>query len=98
MTTWFTPLADQSLRIFVYAQPGAARTAIAGLHDGALKIRIAAPALEDRANAELIRFLAECFAVPKRNVELLRGDKSRTKQFTITGSQVNPATLIAGAA
>lgn len=98
MTSWFTTLADQSLRIFVHAQPGASRTEIVGLHDGALKIRVAAPPLEDRANAELIRFLAECFAVPRRNVELLRGDKSRTKQFTIAGSPVNPATLIAGVA
>jgi uncharacterized protein (TIGR00251 family) len=54
-----------------------------------LKIRVAAPALEDRANDALIEFLAETFDVPKRNVTLLSGHKSREKRFVVVGSSVD---------
>jgi len=93
MAAWFSRSAGNTLRVQIYTQPGASKTEIAGLHDGALKIRVAAPALEDRANQELTRFLAELFSVPKRNVTLLRGHKSRSKQFEVTGSGLDPANI-----
>jgi uncharacterized protein (TIGR00251 family) len=77
----------------VHAQPGAKRTEVAGLHGDALKIRVAAPALEDRANEALVVFLAERFNVPRRNVSLLSGHKSREKRFVVMGSRVDPETL-----
>lgn len=69
----------------MHAQPGARRTGTAGLHGDALKIRVAAPALEDRANEALIEFLADRFGVPRRSVELLSGARSRMKRFRIVG-------------
>ena len=93
MSAWFSRTADNALRVLIHTQPGAAKTEIAGLHDGALKIRVAAPALEDRANRELTRFLATLFGVPKSGVVLLRGHKSRSKQFEIRGSSIDPAGL-----
>lgn len=93
MPSWYRRDADGSILLAVHAQPGARRTEIAGLHADALKIRVAAPALEDRANDALIEFLAERFDVPKRNVTLSSGQKSREKRFVVVGSRVDPATL-----
>jgi len=73
----------------VRAQPGAKRTAIIGVYgegDAAqLKIAVQAPPVEGRANEALITFLAETFAVPKRSVELMSGELSRSKVFLIRG-------------
>jgi uncharacterized protein (TIGR00251 family) len=93
MPPWYRRDADGSLVLAVHAQPGAKRTAIAGVHGFALKIRVAAPALEDRANDALVEFLSERFGVPKRNVTLTSGHKSREKRFVIVGSAVDPETL-----
>jgi len=81
------------LSLAVHAQPGAKRTEVAGLHGDALRVRVAAPALEDRANDALIAFLAELFGVPKRAVTLVAGARSREKRFAIAGSRVDPETL-----
>ena len=93
MSPWWRRQPDGSLHLHVHAQPGAKRSEIAGVHGGALRIRIAAPALEDRANDALIEFLAQAFAVPRRSVTLLSGAKSREKRFEVRGSAVDPATL-----
>lgn len=65
--------------------PNAPRNEIAGWLGAALKVKVHAPALEGRANDELLDFLAETLGVPRRNVTLLRGDKSRQKLVRITG-------------
>jgi uncharacterized protein len=93
MPSWCRRDADGSLVLAVHAQPGAKRTEVAGVHGSALKIRVAAPALEDRANEALVEFLAGRFGVPKRNVTLASGHKSREKRFVIVGSRVDPETL-----
>ena len=68
-------------------QPGAARSEFAGEHGGRLKLRLAAPPVEGRANAALIEFLAEYFGVPKRNVRIAAGHKSRRKRVVVEGAQ-----------
>jgi uncharacterized protein len=73
-------------------QPGASRTAVAGLHGDALKIRLAARPVEGAANAELVRFLAETFGVPKRDVTIEAGDASRRKRVAVRG-RVPPGKL-----
>lgn len=93
MASWHRRNADGALVLAIQAQPGAKRTEVAGLHGDALKIRVAAPALEDRANDALIEFLAERFGVPKRSVTLLSGHKSREKRFIVVGSSVDAETL-----
>jgi len=67
----------------LHVQPGASRTEVAGVHGDALKIRLAAPPAEGRANAALIAFLAEAFGVPRASVTLLRGAASRRKSVRI---------------
>ena len=91
MTDWFRLEADGSVSLRVHAQPGAKRSEVAGLHGEAVKIRVAAPALEDRANEALVAFLAERFGVPRRDVSLVSGERSREKRFRVVGSRVAPA-------
>jgi uncharacterized protein (TIGR00251 family) len=78
----------------LHVQPGAKRSEISGLHGDALKIRLASPPIEGRANEALLRFIAELFAVPLRNIELLRGAQSRHKIVKVTGSKVSPENLV----
>ena len=65
--------------------PNAPRNAIAGWVGSALKIKIHAPALEGRANDELLDFLAGKLGVHRRDITLLRGDKSRQKVVQVAG-------------
>jgi uncharacterized protein (TIGR00251 family) len=80
----------------LHVQPGAKRSEIAGLHGEALKIRLAAPPIEGRANDELLKFIADLFAVPLRNAELKLGGQSRHKVVAITGSNIEPESLLQG--
>ena len=86
MPSWFRRLDSGVLELFVHAQPGAKRTEVAGLHGDALKIRIAAPALEDRATEALVAFVARRMGVPKRDVALVSGERSREKRLHVTGA------------
>jgi uncharacterized protein (TIGR00251 family) len=63
--------------------PNAKRTEVDGLHDGALRLRLAAPPIDGRANEALVAWLAKSLGVPKRHVEVLRGESSRRKQVAI---------------
>ena len=71
----------------LHVQPGAARSEFAGEHGGSMKLRLAAPPVEGKANAALIKFLAGYFGVPKRNVRIAAGLKSRRKRVVIEGAQ-----------
>ena len=80
---------DGGVTLAVRAQPGAKRTAIAGVYgDGAaaqLKIAVQAPPVEGRANSALVEFLADTFDVAKSRVELVSGELSRSKVFLVRG-------------
>jgi uncharacterized protein (TIGR00251 family) len=84
----------ESIVLVLHVQPGAKRSEISGLHGEALKIRLAAPPIEGRANEALLRFIADKFDVPQREVELLRGGQSRHKMVKVTGSAVLPESLL----
>lgn len=94
MAGWHRRSADGTLSILVHAQPGAKRTQVAGLHADALKIRVAAPALEDRANAALAEFIATRLGVARRDVRLASGERSRAKRFEIRGACTDPERLL----
>lgn len=93
MTDWYRRNNDV-IMLTLHVQPGAKRSAIAGLHGNALKIKLAAPPIEGRANEALLKFLAGIFEVPQRNVELHHGNQSRHKVVAITGSLIDPENLI----
>ena len=69
----------------VRVQPRASRDEIAGTIEGALKIRLCAPAVENRANEALIQFLAELLKTPKSAVRIRSGERGRTKRVEIFG-------------
>ena len=77
----------------LHVQPGAKRSEFAGMHGDALKIRLGAPAIDGKANAELIRFLADAFGVPQRNVQIMRGETSRAKLVRIVAPAKRPAMI-----
>ena len=74
----------------LYVQPGAKRSEFVGRHGERIKLRLAAAPVEGRANAALIEFLAEYFGVPRRNVRILSGLKSRSKRVAIEGVSEPP--------
>jgi uncharacterized protein (TIGR00251 family) len=72
-------------RIDVYVQPRASRTQIAGMHDGRLKIRLAAPPVDGAANAELVSFIAMRLGIAKSQVRVVAGQTSRRKVIEVDG-------------
>lgn len=84
--------------IHVHVQPQARRTEVAGLHGESVKIRLAAPPLDNRANEALVDFVAGRFGVARRDVTLLSGEKSREKRLEVRGSSVDPEAALAPAA
>lgn len=77
---------DGAVILAVRVQPRASKDEIAGEMGGALKVRLRAPAVEDRANEALVEFLAELLKTPKSAVRILSGDRSRTKRIEIRGA------------
>jgi uncharacterized protein (TIGR00251 family) len=65
--------------------PRAGRTQLAGTRDNAILIRLAAAPLEGAANDALIAYLSDLLDIPKRNVIIVAGDKSRTKRIKVLG-------------
>lgn len=93
MTTWYQR-KDDCLTLTVHIQPGAKRTEIIGLHDNALKIRVAAAAIEGQANASLLEFLRKAFKVPASRISVKHGEHSRRKVIEIQGSGLEPEAML----
>ena len=74
---------DGGVLLQLSVMPNAKLTEVDGLHDGALRVRLAAPPIDGRANEALVAWLAKSLGVPKRSVEVLRGESGRRKQVAI---------------
>ena len=73
-------------RVTVQVVPRASRTEIVGAYgDDALRLRLAAPPVDGKANRELLRFLAEALGVPARSIELVSGQTGRRKVVRVAG-------------
>ena len=70
---------ENGFLISVYIQPRAAKNAVAGLHDQALKIRLTAPPVDGAANKMCLQFLAKQLKVPKSALQIESGHSSRRK-------------------
>ncbi len=84
MSSWLRADGD-SLILTLHIQPGAKKTEVVGLHGEALKIRLAAPPVDGKANAALIDFIAARVGVGRTAVELISGETSRSKRLRVTG-------------
>lgn len=93
MADWYRR-DGENITLTLHVQPGAKRSEIAGLHGDALKIRLAAPPVEGRANEALLKFIAKLFNVPLRQVELKRGEQSRHKVILVQRSRVEPDSIV----
>ena len=80
---WLAQAGDGSVVLVLHIQPGARKTEVAGLHGDALKIRLAAPPVDGKANAALLAWLAGELRCPRRDLVLLRGESSRRKQVQV---------------
>ncbi len=74
------------LRFAVRVQPRASRTAVVGVHGGALRVRLQAPPVDGAANAALVEHLAEALDVPRRAVRVVAGGTARGKTVEVEGA------------
>ena len=93
MNEWAARTPDGWL-LSVHVQPGARRTEVAGLHGSALKIRVAAPPVEGKANAALEAFVAERLRVARSRVRVTKGELSREKRIAVSDPDADPGALL----
>lgn len=95
MADWYQ-LKEDRLTLTVHVQPGAKRTEVIGLHGDAVKIRVAAAAVEGQANTRLLEFLRKAFKVPASRISLKHGEHARRKVVEIQGSLLAPEAFLTG--
>ncbi len=76
---------DDAVVLYVHVQPAAGRSAVVGRHGTSLKVRVAAAPEGGRANEACADLLADTFGLKRAQVELVSGPSSRSKQFKLTG-------------
>lgn len=85
---------DEGWLLALHVQPGAKASGVSGLHGDALKIRIASPAVDGRANEALVAFIAGLLGVPKKLVTVVKGGTSRQKTVLVADRNVDPMQLL----
>jgi uncharacterized protein (TIGR00251 family) len=85
-----------ALTFRVRVVPRASKSAAAGEHGGALKVRVAAPPVEGAANEELTRFLSKALGVAARDVEIIGGLASKSKVVRVRGAWAADLLRLAG--
>jgi uncharacterized protein (TIGR00251 family) len=78
--------SDDAITFAVRVVPRASRSGVAGMYDGALRVRVAAPPVEGAANEELSRFLARALGVAPSAVEITSGHASKNKRVRVHGA------------
>jgi len=87
-------VGDGRSTLTVHAQPGAKQTVVAGAHGDALKIRLAAPPVDGKANAALIAFIAERLGRARSAVVLKSGQSTRRKVIEVTDAPADTVTRL----
>jgi len=83
LPSWLSLDGDGAFFVLVHAQPGAKRDRVAGEFNGRLKIALAAPPVDGKANAHLAKFLSKLLGVPKSAVTLVSGETMRDKRLRV---------------
>jgi uncharacterized protein (TIGR00251 family) len=84
------------VRFAVRVQPRASRSEVAGIQQGALKVRLQAPPVDGAANEALVDFLADSLDVPRRMIRIVSGESSRSKVVEALGVSVAAVAQLAG--
>lgn len=92
--TWWTQVGD-AIVVTLRVTPGGKRSELIDASGEELRVRVAAPAIEGKANAELQRLLGQLFGVRRAAVVVVRGERSRHKAVRIEGLAAPPASLLA---
>jgi len=91
--SWYQSGGD-GVAIHVHAQPGAKRTEVAGLYGDCVKVRLASPPVDGKANECLIEFLARRLGVKRSQVTIVRGMSSRRKHVFVAAAGLRPEVLL----
>jgi len=91
--SWYQ-IGRDGVIIQIHAQPGASRTEVAGLYGDCLKVRLASPPVDGKANECLIDFLAERLGVKRAQVTITRGLSSRRKNVFVATVGFRPTALL----
>jgi uncharacterized protein (TIGR00251 family) len=91
--TWFQTGRD-GLTLHIHAQPGARRTEVVGLYGDCIKVRLASPPVDGKANDCLIEFLARRLGVKRGQISIARGMSSRRKSVFVAAAGVQPFVLL----
>ncbi len=83
---YVSELGPGSWRVLVRVVPGAKRDEADGIHAGRLKIRLTAPAVDNKANKALVAFAAKLFGIRRSGVSIQSGEKSREKTLLIVAN------------
>ena len=78
-------MTQKSVTLTIQVQPRAKRSEVLGFTEGILRLKIAAPPIEGKANKEVISYLSEVLDIPKGNIEIERGHASKIKVIAISG-------------
>jgi hypothetical protein len=76
-----------------YILPNSSENKICGLHNGAIKLKLRAPPVDGAANRAIIDYLSEFLKVPKKQIEIKRGDLSRNKQVELHVDVIDEAVI-----
>lgn len=83
--SWIKINPDQSITLYIHAQPGAKREGVVGVYGDKLKIALSTPPVDGKANKALVTFFSRQLGIPKKNVQIVSGDFSREKKISIHG-------------
>ncbi len=86
---YLSTLPDGKILIRLHVQPKASKSRIVGFHDGCLKIAVAAPPVDGKANKAVVGFLADIFGVSARDVVVKSGAQSRKKRVVVHGQDAS---------
>lgn len=76
---------ERGATVSIHVQPRASRTEVVSMHEGWLKVRVAAPPVDGAANAAIIGWLSKRLKVPKSDIVFLSGERGRRKVILVTG-------------
>lgn len=87
MSKRFVSTAREGTLLNIHVSPGAKSTSVEGLYgEGAIKLKVAAPPVGGKANAEVERFLSKLLGVPRSDINIIRGASSRDKTVLVRGT------------